>query len=179
MAVGFEGVGIVDLQAVVAIVGGREASPDDNMALASIRADRSQAKGQSCGSTTVTSVSRPVRRSRFLQSAGAMLLTLGFAPVPAFAGRRDLTAALALTARNTGRRYFGDRALFATVSPGVPGRDTAAVRFSLSRRATVTLEAVRTAKRATSVAWQTTARLAPGTHELTWTPEPATPSAPT
>ena len=45
VAVGFEGVGIVDLQAVVAIVGGREASPDDNMALGSIRADRSPGEG--------------------------------------------------------------------------------------------------------------------------------------
>ena len=55
------------------------------------------------------------------------------------------------------------------------GRDTAAVRFSLNRRASVTLEAVRTAKRATSVAWKTTARLTPGLHELTWTPDLATP----
>ena len=67
-----------------------------------------------------------------------------------------VAASLSLTARNIGRRYVGDRALFATVSPGVPGRDTAAIRFALNRRATVTLEAVRTAKRATSVAWKTT-----------------------
>ena len=36
---------------------------------------------------------------------------------------------LALTARNNGRRYAGDRALFTTVSPGVPGRDTALIAF--------------------------------------------------
>ena len=63
--------------------------------------------------------------------------------------------ALALKAKNVGRRYAGDRALFATVSPGVAGRDTAAVSFALNRAATVKLEAVHTARRATSVAWTT------------------------
>jgi hypothetical protein len=114
-------------------------------------------------------------RSRFLRSAGGALLALlaGEGIARAAGGRTG--ASLSLTARNIGRRYFGDRALFATVSPGVPGRDTAAIRFSLNRRATVTLEAVRTAKRAASVVWKTTAGLSPGTHELTWTPDPATP----
>ena len=112
-------------------------------------------------------------------------------PLPAFGGRRPVhaglargsalasgqypLAALALTARNAGRRYAGDRSLFATISPGVPGRDAAAVRFTLNRTATVRLEAVRTAKRLTSIAWETEARLRPGTHELNWTPDAAVP----
>ena len=89
------------------------------------------------------------------------------------AGRR--TAALALSAKNIGRRYAGDRALFATVSPGVPGRDTAVVSFALNRAAKVKLEAIHTARRATSVAWTTETRLPPGPHSLTWTPDIATP----
>jgi len=116
-----------------------------------------------------------VRRLRFLQSAGGAVLTLALAPGAAVASSRRTAAALALSARNIGRRYVGDRRLFATVSPGVPGRDSAVVGFTLTRAATVKLEAVRTARRATSVAWQTRARLRPGPQELTWKPDPATP----
>jgi hypothetical protein len=114
-----------------------------------------------------------ISRSRFVRSGAGTLLALALAPRAALAGAQRATAGLGLAARNIGRRYAGDRNLFATVSPGVPGRDTAAVRFTLTRRATVTLEAVRTSKRSTRVAWQTTASLPPGPHELTWTPEPA------
>ena len=114
-----------------------------------------------------------ITRSRFLLSAGGALFTLALARGSALASGQHPLAALALTARNTGRRYAGDRSLFATVSPGVPGRDTAAVRFTLNRAATVKLEAVRTAKRLTSVAWETEARLRPGQHELRWTPDAA------
>jgi hypothetical protein len=123
----------------------------------------------------VFAVPHRISRSRLLRSAGGILLTLGVGEGVARAAGGASSTSLSLTARNTGRRYFGDRPLFATVSPGVPGRDTAAVRFSLNRRASVTLEAVRTAKRATSVVWKTTARLTSGTHELTWTPGPETP----
>ncbi len=114
-----------------------------------------------------------ITRSRFLLSAGGALFTLALARGSALASGQQPLAALALTARNTGRRYAGDRSLFATVSPGVPGRDAAAVRFTLSRTATVKLEAVRTAKRLTSIAWETEARLGPGQHELRWTPAAA------
>ena len=116
-----------------------------------------------------------ISRSRLFRSAGGGLLALLAGKGIARAAGGGSHASLSLTARNIGRRYFGDRPLFATVSPGVPGRDTAVVSFVLNRRATVTLEAVRTAKRATDVAWQTTARLGPGTHQLTWTPGPQTP----
>jgi hypothetical protein len=120
-------------------------------------------------------VSGDIKRSRFLRSAGGALLTLVLAPGAALAGGRRAPTALALSARNVGRRYAGDRSLFATVAPGVPGRDTAAVRFSLDRPATVKLEAVRTALRKTSVEWQTEAALRPGEHELRWTPDAEAP----
>ena len=143
---------------------GRESDPIDHVLT-----------GRSCASSTVFAVPGGISRSRLLRSAGGALLALLGGEGIARAAGGGAGASLSLTARNIGRRYFGDRALLATVSPGVPGRDTAAIRFSLNRRSTVTLEAVRTAKRATSIAWKTTASLAPGTHELTWTPDPATP----
>jgi len=116
-----------------------------------------------------------ISRSRFVRSGAGALLTLALAPGAALAGGKRATATLGLTARNIGRRYAGDRALFATVSPGVAERDGAAVRFALGRPATVKLEAVRTAKRLTSIVWETEARLRPGQHELVWVPDPATP----
>jgi hypothetical protein len=104
-----------------------------------------------------------------------MLAALTFAASEARAAAGRASAALALTAWNAGRRYAGDRSLFATVSPGVPGRDTAALSFNLNRPATVKLEAVRAARRLTTVAWKTEARLRPGPQQLSWTPDPATP----
>ena len=115
------------------------------------------------------------KRSDFLRATGATLLAVAFAPGAALATARRAPAALLLSTRNIGRHYAGDRNLFATVAPGVPGRDRAAVRFSLSRPAQVKLEAVRTALRKSTVAWETTATLRPGAHELTWAPELETP----
>ncbi|MSO95081.1 MAG: hypothetical protein EXQ81_04715, partial [Thermoleophilia bacterium] len=67
-----------------------------------------------------------IDRARLLRRGASGLLALGIAPAgTALAGVRRTHAALRLTARNVGRRYAGDRTLFATVSPGVPGRDTA------------------------------------------------------
>ncbi len=114
-------------------------------------------------------------RSRFLRAAGGTLLAVALGPSTALAGLRRSAAGIALTARNVGRRYAGDRTLFATVSPGVPERDAAAVSFVLSRRATVTLEAVRTRRRLANVAWKTHLPLRPGKHELRWTPAPEIP----
>ena len=116
-----------------------------------------------------------IRRSHLLRSAGGVLLAVVLAPGAALAGSRRAPAALALSARNVGRRYVGDRGLLATVAPGVPGRDTAAVRFGLNRPATVKLEATRTALRQSTVVWETTTTLQPGDHELFWTPDAATP----
>ncbi len=129
----------------------------------------------SSGSTTLSAMFRAVTRSTLLRSAAGALLVIAAAPRAAgAAGMRALTG-LGLTAVNASRRYVGDRRLFATVSPGVQGRDTASIRFTLGRTATVKLEAVRAARRPTNVAWTTESKFPPGTHELRWTPEPATP----
>jgi hypothetical protein len=116
-----------------------------------------------------------MRRARFLHAAGGALFALALAPRTALAAGRRSSVALALTARNNGRRYAGDRALFTTVSPGVPGRDTALIAFTLSRSATVTLEAVHTARYTSTIPWKTRVRLGAGKHELSWTPDPSLP----
>lgn len=117
-----------------------------------------------------------INRARLLRRGASALLALGIAPAgTAVAGVRRTHAALRLTARNVGRRYVGDRTLFATVSPGVPGRDTAVIRFRLGRPSTVRIEAVRTARRNSKAIWETTAKLRPGQQEVKWTPELDTP----
>ena len=120
-------------------------------------------------------VSGGIRRSRFLRSLGGALIAVVAAPGAAAARGRRAPGSLVLSARNVGRRYAGDRSLFATVAPGVAGRDTAAVQFGLDRATTVKLEAVRTALRKSSVVWEAEATLGKGLHELHWTPDPATP----
>ncbi len=118
-----------------------------------------------------------MNRARFLRVTATGLVTAALAPGAALArvARGKARSALTLSVRNVGRRYGGDRTLFATVAPGVPGRDTAAVRFGVGRPATVTVQAVRTALRKTTVQWESTMALPPGQHELRWTPEPDTP----
>lgn len=116
-----------------------------------------------------------IRRSHLLRSAGGALVALVLSPGAALARGRRAPTTFALSARNVGRRYAGDRSLFATVAPGVPGRDTAAVRFGLNRPSRVKLEATRTALRKSAVVWETSATLRPGQHELTWTPAIDTP----
>jgi hypothetical protein len=118
-------------------------------------------------------VSNSTRRG-FLATA-ASLAGLLVAARGALGARRLAPALRGVSARNLGRRYAGDRALFATVAPGVPGRDTAAIRFQLDRPGGVRIEAVRTALRQATVAWQQELTLGRGSHELTWTPEPGTP----
>ena len=61
------------------------------------------------------------KRSGFLGLVGSGLLAAGASPGAALARGRRSTVALALKAKNIGRRYAGDRPLFATVSPGVAG----------------------------------------------------------
>ena len=116
-----------------------------------------------------------MRRMHFLRTAAGGLLTLALAPGEALARAGRSQPTRALSARNLGRRYASDRSLFATVAPGVPGRDTAAVRFGLTQPATVRLEAVRTALRNQTVHWETSVALRAGAHELTWTPDTSTP----
>ena len=113
-------------------------------------------------------MSRAVSRTRLLQlavAAGAALLV----------DPRAAPSLARLSVRNRGRRYFGDRQLFASVSPGVAGRDTASVAFSLDRPATVQLEAVRTALRKRATVWQTEQFFDVGYHRLWWRPSEQTP----
>lgn len=107
--------------------------------------------------------------------AAASLAGFGLASRTALGARTLAPSLRGLTVRNIGRLYRGDRNLFATVAPGVPGHDTATVRFDLNRPATVTLEAVRTALRKSVVASTASSQLEPGSHELTWTPLSGTP----
>jgi hypothetical protein len=65
--------------------------------------------------------------------------------------------------------------MFVTVTPGIVGRDTAAVLFRLERRARVRLEAVRMGIGSSSVRWTTEATLGPGPRELAWQPALDTP----
>lgn len=114
-------------------------------------------------------------RARLLKTGAATIVLLGFAPGKAVAAVRAASVAVGASTRNIGRRYAGDRALFATVSPGIPGRDAAAIRFRLTRPASIKLEAVQTALRTGRIAWETNARLGRGEHSITWAPDAGTP----
>jgi len=113
-------------------------------------------------------------RARLLKRGVGSFLLLGVAPGTAAAAVRRTPAALSVTAKNIGRRYAGDRTLFATVSPGLPGRDSAAIRVRLPRPGSIKLEAVQTALRTSRVVWETNARLGRGEHVLNWAPDPGT-----
>jgi hypothetical protein len=114
-------------------------------------------------------VTAPLTRARLLQLAIAG--AAAFVAAPTAVARVFAPVLREIAARNRGKRFLGDRSLFATVSPGVPGRDTASVSFDLDRRATVRLEAVRTALKKRTVVWQTEKRLTAGEHSLAWTPD--------
>jgi len=109
-------------------------------------------------------------RTRLLQLALAATGALLVDPRGALA-RLRAPSLRRLSVRNAGRQYAGDRRLFASVSPGVKGRDTASVAFSLDRPATVQLEAVRTALRRRTTVWETQRRFGPGEHRLSWQPD--------
>ena len=111
-----------------------------------------------------------VSRTRLLQLAVAACAALLVDSRAALAQLRAPSLAR-LSVRNRGRQYFGDRRLFASVSPGVAGRDTASVAFSLDRPATVRLEAVRTALRKRTTVWQTEQFFEEGYHRLWWRPD--------
>ena len=119
-------------------------------------------------------MTRALTRTRLLHlalaAAGALLV-----PRAGLAQLRAPSLA-ALSVRNAGRRYAGDRRLFASVSPGVAGRDTASVAFSLDRPATVRLDAVRSETRKRTTVWGTQKRFGPGDHSLSWKPNEETPA---
>jgi N,N-dimethylformamidase beta subunit-like protein len=100
-----------------------------------------------------------------LAAAGALLVD----PRVALAQLRAPTLER-LTVRNAGRRYAGDRRLFATVSPGVAGRDRATIGFKLERPATVQLDAIQATQRTRKSVWRTRKRFGAGKHRLSWRP---------
>ena len=94
---------------------------------------------------------------------------------PSPSGERA-SAALGLTVGNIGRRYAGDRSLFATVSPGDPGarhRNRPFHPQSCRDRRGSRLSAPRSARRASC--GRPRARFAPGAHELALDPRPRPP----
>jgi hypothetical protein len=114
-------------------------------------------------------VTAPLTRARLLQLA--LTGAAAFVAAPTAAARLFAPVLREIAIRNRGGRYLGDRTLFTTVSPGVSGRDTASVSFSLDRTATVRLEAVRTALKKRTVVWQTEKQMTAGEHSLSWTPD--------
>jgi hypothetical protein len=120
---------------------------------------------------TVQPMPRGSTRRRFLGGAAALgAAALGFT-WPALAAWEGAPLVRRLSVRGSGRRYAGDRDLFATVSPGVPGRDAAEVSFSLQRPSQVTVQAVRHGiAGVSSVVWEAEERCSAGDHVIVWEP---------
>jgi hypothetical protein len=120
-------------------------------------------------------VDSPLTRARLLRAAAGTALAAALAPGAALAARARAPHLFRLGVRNPGRSYLGDRRLFATVSPGVAGRDAARVAFELDRPGTVRLEALRTALRRVRQVWVVEYELGRGPQALEWKPDPALP----
>jgi hypothetical protein len=114
-------------------------------------------------------------RSRFLRATLGTLGVIALAPSRALAGASTVPRLIGISVRNSGRPYKGDRRLFATVSPGVTGRDTAVIGFELRHAAHVQLDAIRTARHSQTVVWSTDDMFGPGAQTMTWTPADDTP----
>ena len=117
---------------------------------------------------------RPYTRGRFVRLAGGALAVLGLSD-SALAARLWAPNAARLAVRGSGRPYRGDRGLFATVSPGVDGRNRAIVSFRLDQRAHVKVSAARAGQHEPTEVWTEQAVLPPGDHEFAWEPDPETP----
>ncbi len=109
-------------------------------------------------------------RARLLQ-LGALAAGTLFADPRAALARVRAPSLAKVSVRNIGARYRGDRRFFASVSPGVRGRDRASIRFSLDRPATVRIEALRTALRQRTVVWQVEQQLPAGANRIWWKPD--------
>ena len=110
-------------------------------------------------------------RSRFLGGAASIVSGFLLAPGAALAARRFAPRLLDLQVGNGGRPYAGDRRLFATVSPGIAGRDEAVVRFELPAPAHIRLEIIRTAQDKRTVVATVEDTFDAGAGRLTWTPD--------
>lgn len=115
----------------------------------------------------------PLTRMRFVRVAAGGLASLGIVGRAAAAPDGPPTPS-GITVRTLGKPFGGDRELFATVVPGEPKRGAAVLRFSLTRPATVRVDAVRAAPQR-PVVWTSSTTLRAGTHEITWAPEVDTP----
>ena len=114
-------------------------------------------------------------RRRLLRAALGGLAALGVLPEAGLA-RRNLTPRLsALGVQGAARPFTGDRPLYATIAPGVEGRDVAQVLFQLEGRARVRLDAVRTGIGRSAVHWSREVTLPGGSHRLAWRPAGDTP----
>jgi len=120
-------------------------------------------------------VATRLTRSRFVRAALGTAGALALAPSRTFAAATTVPRLIRISVRNIGRPYEGDRPWFATVSPGVDGRDAAVVSFELRRDAIVQLDVIRTALRQRTIVWTTRKELDPGRQELTWYPDYGTP----
>ena len=120
-------------------------------------------------------VQQPLTRTRLIRAAVAGAAAIAALPAAAAAARPRAPHLFRIAVRNRGRRYLGDRRLFATVSPNVPGRDAARVAFDLDRPGTVRLEALRTALHTIRPVWTVEYELGKGHHVLEWKPDPALP----
>jgi hypothetical protein len=110
-------------------------------------------------------------RSRFLGGLATLLAGAVAAPGAAFAARRYAPRLDRIAVGNGGRPYEGDRRLFATVSPDVPGRDTAIVAFDLFERARVRLDVIRTARTRRQIVATVEQRLDAGAGQIIWEPD--------
>lgn len=82
-----------------------------------------------------------------------------------------------LRVANGGRPFAGDGRLLTTVSPDGDGfRDSVAVLFDLSERATVHVQAFRTRKTLEEAVWGTTMEAGPGPASVTWVPAEGMPA---
>ena len=113
-------------------------------------------------------------RSRFLGGLAGLLGSAISAPA-ALAARRYAPRLTGIRVGNGGRPYVGDRALFATVSPGVPGRDAAIVSFELLEAARVRLDVIRTARERRQIVDTIEESMGAGAKHLTWAPDLTTP----
>jgi hypothetical protein len=114
-------------------------------------------------------------RKSLLRATAGWLVAAGLLPGAALARDTRSPKALALAVRGSKLRFAGDRPMFVTIAPGVPGRDVATVRFALDRRAHVELDAMRMGIGTGNVAWSRQATLGPGVHEIAWQPATDTP----
>lgn len=120
-------------------------------------------------------MSSKLTRASVLRAAIGGAVALALSPGAALAARARAPHLFRIGVHNPGRRYLGDRRLFATVSPSVAGRDAAKVAFQLDRPGKVKLEALRTALHNIRSVWDVEYEFPAGRQVLEWKPDSALP----